>query len=162
MPFRKGVERSFSVLQDKIETMWAGVRPAGTRSRSIAAWSRSLMHRATATGSGRSTRQIARRVKSSTGVGERDLRGFSQFQQLVFNLKNAQRKGDIDWAALAAASGFADQAHMIKRMKQLTGFTPKQLVEKIRRDEALWVYRLVSRITDKYLAQKNGQYPHFR
>jgi hypothetical protein len=104
---REGVERSFSVLQDKIEIMWAGVRPAGTRSRSTADWSRSLLHRAAATGSGRSPRQIARRVKSSTGVGERDLQGFSHIEQLSFNLIRASQKGDVDWAALAAASGFA-------------------------------------------------------
>jgi AraC-like DNA-binding protein len=153
---REGVERSFSVLQDKIETLWAGVRPAGTRSRSTADWSRSLAHRAAATGSGRSTRQIARRVKSSTGVGERDLQWFRHIRQLGFNLIEASRKDEVDWAALAAASGFADQAHMIRRLKQHTGFTPKELVDRARYDEALWIYRLNGRIIDQLLARPMG------
>jgi AraC-like DNA-binding protein len=115
------------------------------------------VHRASATGSGRSTRQIARRVKSSTGVGERDLQWFSHIRQLGFNLIDASRKGDVDWAALAAASGFADQAHMIRRLKQHTGFTPKELVDRARYDEALWIYRLNGRIIDQLLARPMGQ-----
>jgi AraC-like DNA-binding protein len=160
---REGLERSFAVLENEIEIIWAGARPAGSRSPPLTAdWSRSLVRRATVTGSGRSTRQIARRIKSWTGFGERDLQVFGHMEQLHLKMLEATRKGDVDWAGLAAASGFADQAHMIKRMKQLTGFTPKQLDERIRSDEAFWVYRLVARITDEYLAQKKGRYPHFR
>jgi AraC-like DNA-binding protein len=155
---REGIERSFSVLQDKIEIMWAGMRPAGTRlQRLIADWSKSLVHRAAATGSGRSTRQIQRRVKLWTGFGERDLQVFGQVQQLHFKVREATRKGDVDWAALAAASGFADQAHMIRRMKQHTGFTPKQLYESSRYDEAFWYHRLYARIIDQYLGRPEGQ-----
>jgi AraC-like DNA-binding protein len=155
---REGVERSFSVLQDKIEVMWAGMRPAETRSRFTADWSRNVVHRATATGSGRSTRQIARRVKSWTGVGERDLQLLGQLWRLLFNPhEGATRKGDVEWAAIAAAFGFTDQAHMIKRMKQLTGFTPKQLHESARYDEAFWYYRLIARVADEYLARQKGQ-----
>jgi AraC-like DNA-binding protein len=155
---REGVERSFSVLQDKIEIMWAGVRPAGTRSHTlIADWSRSLVHRAMATGAGRSTRQIARRVRSWTGVGERDLQGFAHMEEPLFKVLEAWRKGDVDWAGLAAASGFSDQAHMIRRIKQHTGFTPKQLHEIARYDEAFWYYRLYARIIDQVLAQQKDQ-----
>jgi hypothetical protein len=42
---------------------------------------------------------------------------------------------------------------MIRRMKQLTGFTPKQLGESMRRDEAFWYYRLLARVTDEYLGR---------
>jgi AraC-like DNA-binding protein len=146
---REGVERSFSVLQDKIEIIWAGMRPAGTRSqRSTANWSRSLVHRAAVTGSGRGTRQIARRVKSWTGMGERDLQGFACIERLYLEVREAVHNGDVDWAALAAASGFSDQAHMIRRIKQYTGFTPKQLRESVRYDEAFWIHRLFGRMID--------------
>ena len=48
---REGVEPSFSVFQDQIEIMWAGMRPAGIKSqRLIPGRSRSLVHRATANG----------------------------------------------------------------------------------------------------------------
>lgn len=155
---RQGLEKSFSVLEDELEIMWADARPAGNSSpRLIADWSRSVVDRATATGSGRSTRQIQRRVKSWTGVGERDLQGFGQMQQLHFKVREATRKGDVDWAALAAASGFADQAHMIRRMKQHTGFTPKQLYDCARYDEAFWYHRLYAQIIDQYLGPPKDQ-----
>jgi AraC-like DNA-binding protein len=144
---REGLESSFSVHQDKIEIMWAGMRPAGpagTGPRGWKDWGRSLVHRATVTGCGRSTRQIARRIKSWTGVGERDLQGLAHIEQLSLKWVEAARKGDIDWADLAAESGFADQAHMIRRMQQYTGFTPKQAQEGVRNDEAFWYYRLVA------------------
>lgn len=153
---REGPERSFSVLQDKIEPMWAGKRPArptgGSPPRTIADWSRNLTLRAAQTGSGRSPRQVARRIKSWTGVTERDLEGFVRIEQLTFKWIEAARKDHLDWATLAAESGFADQAHMIRRWKKCTGLTPRQAHESFRDDEAFWYYRLVPRIMDQYLA----------
>jgi AraC-like DNA-binding protein len=166
---REGVERSFSLLQNKIEIMWAGRRPARTRlcvnlpAGFTADWSRSLVHRATTAGSGRSARQIARRVKSWTGVGERDLEVFGHIEQLFLKWIEAAEKGDVHWAALAAESGFADQAHMIKRLQKYTGFTPKQLQESARSDEAFWPYRLLDRLMDQWLkGQQVHSEPHVR
>ena len=143
---REGPERSFSVLQDKIEIMWAAKRPAGTRSPLIADWSRNLIHRAAATGFGRSARQIARRIKSWTGVGERDLQRFAHIEQFTLKWIEAAQKGDVDWADLAAESGFADQAHMIRRWQKHTGFTPKRAQAGARYDEAFWYCRLAGQI----------------
>ena len=156
---RDGVEGSFSVLQDKIEIMSAGMRAAGIGSRRWKDWTRNLVNRAAATGSGHSTRQIARRIKSWTGVGQRDLQRFTHIEQLHFKRLGAPWKGDIDWAALAAESGFADQAHMIRRIKQHTGFTPEQLREgrDIRHDEAFWYYRVLDRMVEQQLARQKGQ-----
>jgi AraC-like DNA-binding protein len=162
----EGLERSFSVLQDKIEIMWAGRRLAGTRHGATVTgsgrsprqdWRRSLVHRAMAAGSGRSARQIARRVKSWTGVSERDLEWFGQIEQLALKRVEAVRKGHINWAALAAESGFADQAHMIKRYRKYTGFAPKQLQEGSRNNEAFWYYRLLGRKTDEFFERSKGQ-----
>jgi AraC-like DNA-binding protein len=155
----EGPEKSFSVLQDKIEIMWTGMRPAATGPpRSTADYITGLVHRAMATGFGRSARQIARRVKSWTGVSERDLQGFAHIEQLSLKWIEAARKGDVDWAGLAAESGFADQAHMIRRWQKHTGFTPKQAQEGARYDEAFWYYRLATRmIVDHLLARPKGQ-----
>jgi AraC-like DNA-binding protein len=151
---REGVERSFSVLEDKIEVMWAGTHPPGIRSmRWIKDWSRSLVLRAALTDLGRSTRQIARRVKSWTGVSQRDLQGLGHTEQLYAKLHDAIQKGDVDWAGLAAASGFADQAHMIRQMRRHTGFTPEQLRQSTRNDEAFWGYRLLG----EYFTKPKGQ-----
>ena len=165
---REPVEKGFSVLEDKIETMWAGARPASTSlPTSTADYITSLVHRAAVTGSGRSTRQIARRVKSWTGVSERDLRGASHvWQFLLFKMLEVARNDDVDWAGLAATLGFSDQAHMIRRIKQYTGFTPKQLSEGIDSNESFWYYRLMARAGDEYLerfkSQQAGSVAHFR
>jgi len=78
-------------------------------------------------------------------------------QQLHFKVREAERKGDVDWPELAAVAGFADQAHMIRRMKQYTGFTPKQLLECARYDEAFWYHRLYAQIIDQYLGAPTGE-----
>jgi len=140
----EGAERAFSVLEDRIEIMWTGTRPAGTRpTRWIRDWSRSLALRAALTDLGRSTRQIARRIRAWTGVSQRDLHGLGHTEQLYAKLHEALQKGDVDWAGLAAASGFADQAHMIRQMRRHTGFTPEQLRQSVGNDEAFWCYRLL-------------------
>lgn len=141
---REGTVPGFSALEDEIETVWATLRPAGTRAMKWTRdWSRNLAVRAARAGTGRSPRQIARRIKSWTGVSERDLQGLGHTEQLYARLHDAFQKGDVDWAGLAAASGFADQAHMIRRMRRHTGFTPEQLRQSANSDEAFWAYRLL-------------------
>lgn len=141
---RDGAERALSALEGEIEAGWARTRPAGARpAQWLSDWTRSLVARAALSRPGRSTRQIARRVKSWTGFSQRELHGLGHTEQLYAKLHDALQKGDLDWAALAAASGFADQAHMIRRMRQHTGFTPEQLRHRASSDEAFWCYRLL-------------------
>jgi AraC-like DNA-binding protein len=141
---REGADKSYSALEDKIEVMWSSMDAAKTKSKKwVTDWSASLALKATLTGSGRSARQIARRVKSWTGVNERDLQGLGHAEQLYAKMYGAIQRGDLDWAELAAASGFADQAHMIRRMRRYTGFTPEQLRQSARNNEAFWGYRLL-------------------
>jgi AraC-like DNA-binding protein len=145
----EGFERSFRVIEDKIETQWADMRPAEAKSAKwIEEWRKSVVQRAAQTGSGRSSRQIARRVKAWTGVNERDLQGLGHTEQLYAKLHAALEEGDVDWAGLAAASGFADQAHMIRQMRRHTGFTPEQLRQSAASDEAFWGYRLLGQYFD--------------
>jgi AraC-like DNA-binding protein len=151
---REGIESGFSAFQDEIEPIWSGTRPAATRPmRWIEDWTRSVVLRAALTDLGRSTRQIARRVKSWTGVSQRDLQGLGHTEQLYAKLLEAIQNGDVDWAGLAAASGFADQAHMIRQMRRHTGFTPEQLRQRARNDEAFWGYRLLG----QYFAEPKGR-----
>lgn len=141
---REGIETSLSALHDQIERVWTRMQPAGSGpTRRLKDWSESLASRAAISGPGRSTRQIARRIKSWTGVSERDLHGLGHSEHLFAKLHEAIEKGGIDWAELAATAGFADQAHMIRRMRQYTGFTPEQLRQRARDDEAFWGYRLL-------------------
>ena len=141
---REGVETGFSILERNIELLWTSLRPDGSKPmRWITDWSRSLLIKAAMTDLGRSARQIARRVKSWTGISQRDLLGLAHTEKLYAKLHEAIQKGDVDWAELAAASGFADQSHMIRQTRRHTGLTPAQLRHRASSDEAFWGYRLL-------------------
>lgn len=142
---RDGVERGLTALDNEIEAMWTVARPAQTSPiNSVKDWSRNLAWRAAVKGPGSSSRQIARRFKSWTGINQRGVRALGHSEQLFAALYEASRKGDVNWAGLATSSGFADQAHMIRQMRQSTGFTPTQLRQRARTDEAFWGYRLLA------------------
>lgn len=147
---RDDVETSFARLEDAIETLWSETRKdSAGPTRWLKDWTRSLVIKAALSRPGRSSRQIARRIRSWTGVSARDLNGLGQSEQLYANIHEALEKGKIDWAGLAATSGYADQAHMIRRMRQHTGFTPEQLRRGAKSDEAMWGYRLLSQYFSK-------------
>ena len=147
---RDGLEKAYARLESKIDAAWSSVRATGNQPmRWLEDWTSSLVLRAAFSGPGRSTRQIARRVKSWTGLNARDLHGLGQSEKLYANIHAAIEKGHIDWAELAAQSGFADQGHMIRRMRQHTGFTPEQLRRVTLADELLWGYRLLGQYFSK-------------
>ena len=141
---RDGLAGNFAAFEDEIDVLWSAARPDdGAAMKWLKDWTRSLAGRAALSGAGRSARQVARRMKSWTGVSQRDLRGLGHSEELYAEIHRALEKGDIDWSEVAAASGFADQAHMIRQMRRHTGFTPEQLRRFAPSDEALWGYRLL-------------------
>jgi AraC-like DNA-binding protein len=149
-----GLTASLPALEHELEVLWSSARPAGSRPvHWLQDWSRNLVARAALSAPGRSARQVARRVKALTGVSKRDLNSLGHTEQLYAHIHEAMQHGRLDWAELAASSGFADQAHMIKRLRRHTGFTPGQLGQRAANDEAFWAYRLLgqyfSRATDE-------------
>ena len=147
---RDGLEEGYARFERSIAEAWSSVRPDGNQPmRRLKDWTSSLVLRAAFSGPGRSTRQIARRVKAWTGLSARELHGLGHSEKLYANIHEAIEKGHIDWAELAAASGFADQGHMIRRMRQHTGFTPEQLRRVTPSDESLWGYRLLGQYFSK-------------
>lgn len=48
----------------------------------------------------------------------------------------------LDLAALAHEQGFADQAHLSRATKCITGFSPAEFARRFIEDESFWVYRL--------------------
>jgi AraC-like DNA-binding protein len=48
----------------------------------------------------------------------------------------------LDLAALAHEQGFADQAHLSRATKRITGFAPAEFARRFVEDESFWVYRL--------------------
>jgi len=78
-----------------------------------------------ANGVGLSERQLFRRCVDEIGYGPKHLVRVLRLQRL-FRL--ARRLSNASLAELAAAAGYADQPHMSRECRALTGFTPARLV----------------------------------
>ena len=48
----------------------------------------------------------------------------------------------IQLATLALDEGFADQAHLSREVKRITGFSPSEFTQRFIDDESFWMYRL--------------------
>ncbi|WP_019644204.1 hypothetical protein [Novispirillum itersonii] len=48
----------------------------------------------------------------------------------------------LHFAALAAEEGFADQAHLSREVRRITGFPPGDFARRFAEDESFWLYRL--------------------
>ncbi len=72
---------------------------------------------------GFSERQLRRRCETLFGYGPRRL---GRILRLTRALDTA--RGGLSWAAVAAECRYADQAHMAREIKELTGLTPTALL----------------------------------
>ncbi|GBG01895.1 hypothetical protein AZSI13_12220 [Azospira sp. I13] len=106
-------------------------------------WIRSLLGRAAFSQAGSSLRQLQRRVKSWTGQNHRQLQRYSRVEE-AFALSGKHRKdGAIDLSGLAVDAGFADQSHMGREVRRVTGLSPAHFDNQIASSEAFWFYRLI-------------------
>ena len=139
------VEERFQCIEEGLEPLWQRARPPGhAASHMLADWSRALAIRAATSDTGRSIRQIERRIRSWAGQSLRDIRNNARAEH-VFATATANRNNpDVTLAQLAVYAGFADQSHMTRHVRSETGFTPVQLRELIEHDEAFWAYRLAA------------------
>jgi AraC-like DNA-binding protein len=74
---------------------------------------------------GLSERQLHRRCLDALGYGPKTLARIIRFQRF---LSRAERRGPISMAWLAADCGYADQAHLTREVKQLSGLPPARLL----------------------------------
>jgi AraC-like DNA-binding protein len=72
-----------------------------------------------------SERQLRRRFARSVGYGPRMLGRAHRLQRI---LTRQERAPNMPLAELAAAAGYADQSHMSREVRQLSGMTPRQLL----------------------------------
>jgi AraC-like DNA-binding protein len=137
------VDERFGRIEDGLQPLWQRARPRGHAvSHMLADWSRTLAMRAATSGTGRSLRQIERRIRSWAGQSQRDIQNTARAEHVF---ATATANPGMTLAQLAADTGFADQSHMTRRVRRETGFTPEQLRELIQRDEAFWAYRLAAK-----------------
>lgn len=114
-------------------------RPAGRR---FGDWMEALALRAAGSRGGRSLRQFERRVKAWAGVPMRELRGASRAENAFLQAVAAGTHDGPAWSELALDQGYADQSHLCRETRRLTGFSPAELRRRIDADEGFWAYRV--------------------
>ncbi|WP_426195374.1 helix-turn-helix domain-containing protein [Massilia sp. DWR3-1-1] len=90
-----------------------------------------------------SRRQVERRIKTFSGRSLRHWQSLVRTEGLFFAARDRFEAGQpFDWATLAHEEGFADQAHMSRMTRRITGFAPGEFAQRFSDDESFWVYRL--------------------
>ncbi|MDA7425298.1 helix-turn-helix domain-containing protein [Thalassococcus lentus] len=140
-----GDAQAWSLFWDEMKDAWAAALQADRSARwngsdRIKSWTYYLMSRAAQSGTGRSLRSAQRRVRRWTGHSMQTLNLFAQIDDLHALIATEPSTAPVE---LAASAGFADQSHMGRALKRVTGFSPVHLNQRIAEDEAFWCYRLL-------------------
>jgi AraC-like DNA-binding protein len=77
---------------------------------------------------GTSERTVRRHCQQAFGYGPKTLDRILRMQRF---LRLAHLQGALSLAELAAAAGYADQAHLTREARELTGMTPKTIVAQL-------------------------------
>jgi AraC-like DNA-binding protein len=135
-------EARLALIEDFLLPRWQAIAPQRTAGRRYAEWAEALAVRAATSSAGRSLRQIERRVKTWAGLPMRELRAVSRAERAFLAAMSAE--GPVNWAELAADTDYADQSHLCRETRRMTGFSPDDLRRRIGSEEAFWAYRLWS------------------
>lgn len=106
----------------------------------ISDWAHHLLGQIAISTTGRGLRSAQRLLQRWTGQNRQTLEFFAKVEE-VHRLRVVDQ--DASSAALAADAGFADQSHMGRALKRVTGFSPMRLDHLIKTEEAFWCYRLL-------------------
>ena len=130
-------------LQDFLDPRWQAVRPKqALQGHRYADWAQGLAMRAAQSSAGRSLRQMERRIKAWAGQPMRELQSLGRIEQAFFTVARAADDERVRWAEVAADTGYADQSHLSRSTRRVTGFAPDELRRRIRDEEPFWLYRL--------------------
>lgn len=126
-------QETTSVWMQTAGTGWAG-------SHLLKDWIMHLALRSAQTSAGKSVRTAQRRFLALTGQSQASIAMFAKAEELH---RIVVSKGLDAPADIALEAGFADQSHMGRSLKRVTGFSPVFLNQRIAEDEAFWCYRLL-------------------
>jgi AraC-like DNA-binding protein len=135
-------EARLALIEGFLLPRWQAIAPQRAAGRRYAEWAEALAVRAATSSAGRSLRQIERRVKTWAGLPMRELRAVSRAERAFLAAMNSE--GPVNWAELAADTDYADQSHLCRETRRMTGFSPDDLRRRIVSEEAFWAYRLWS------------------
>ncbi len=133
-------QRRVDVLEAFLEPRWQQLRRSGEISVNVVAdYVRRLGVQAAATGWGRGPRIVERRIRAWAGLPMRTLQRLGRAEQAFF----AARDGGAALGHIAAEHRYADQSHMTREAKAITGLSPGELLRSIDH-ESYWIYRIWS------------------
>ena len=130
-----------SAVESFLEPRWMAVRGD---TNPVLNWLRGLSVQVAAAGWGRSARYVERRIRTWVGLPMRTLRRMDRAEQSFLAARDDMLDGKITWANVAADGGYADQAHLSREAREMTGLSPTELARAGKDDESYWIYRIWS------------------
>lgn len=138
---------ALAALEHHLAPRWQALRQRADPAPSLAQigrhWVQRLAWQAMQWRDSHGERQIERRIKRYSGRSLREWRMLVKTEGALFAGLQRHHAGlPLDLAALAHEQGFADQAHLSRATKRITGFAPAEFARRFVEDESFWVYRL--------------------
>ncbi len=137
------VHDPYRQMEAVLQPLWQGMHGVSALP-TMRGWVRSTAARAAFTKSGADIRRAQRRFKDWTGQSYRDLQLYVRAERAMAYACAQPQGAAWDLASLAADAGFADQSHLGREVRRMTGIPPGRLSELMRSEEAFWCYRLMS------------------
>lgn len=138
---------TLAVLERHLVPRWQAVQghaePLGALRRLGRHWLERMAWQAHQWRRTHSPRQVERRIKAASGRSLREWQSLVRTEGVFFSARERYAAGlPVDWAGIAQEEGFADQAHLIRATKRITGFSPGEFTQRFVADESFWLYRL--------------------
>ena len=140
----EGDEARVALLEEFLEPRWRAAREGGAFDGVVGDWVRRLGAQAAAAGIGRSARMAERRIRAWAGVPLRRLRRAYRAEQTFLAARDAARNGKVSLGDMAQLGGYADQAHMSREAREVSGLSPGEILRRLEEDETYWIYRIWS------------------
>lgn len=130
------------IIHRFLEARWQAARPPNVVA-DASNWVRHLAAQAAGSEFGRGVRNIERRIKAWTGQPMRTLRRMQRAEQTFFEARDGHMGRKLSMSDVAAHHGYADQAHMCRETREITGHSPAEITRVLDGDdESYWVYRI--------------------
>jgi hypothetical protein len=109
-------------------------------------WAQALQQQAAAAAARPSARTLERSIRRHAGQPLRRLKRLARAEQswALQDGDPAGRAPSAGWADFALAAGYADQAHLCREVRAITGLSPAELWSRARDAEPFWLYRVWS------------------
>ena len=130
-----------AAIERFLEPRWQVLRADGNITTTAPVdWVRSLVARAVAAGG--SLRNVERRIRSWSGQPQRRMRRLNRLDQALLDIRACHQNGTLCGADIALRHGYADQAHLCRDLREMTGCSLTELTNQTDIDESFWAYRI--------------------